>query len=529
LAPVIPLLVSAGASTELPNPPNDGLTPLGLAIQYAKDDLVVVRALVEAGAQLNWRRRPTLSAPVHEASTLEQACFLIEHGARWKMPDGDGRRKLVSLFDRGDDAQQGLLDDAIEGWARKPILLTKAPIKLPPTGAQAQALTSCQICSDEFVAPTPNNSGHKRRREYCRLCGLTVCASCSSHKLAFPLHKSGQRTTKAPPVLPQTSAAGGQSTFAAPPPLDPEREVAAVCDGCYNVSYARSTRLRKDRRKRRKARQTARAAAEGDDLAQPVSDEHDSEKEAGAEGAVYDGVEASHHAANVTAALQREGIGGDKGIGGAIGGVVVGAAGAVVGAAENVLALVGVGGKSRQNGGGVPEDSGGTFSAQASRAFDKLSNMFTAVHVSQAPPSSASRSRHARNASQASSTPDGPAMATIAGSSEDERRHAQMRAAVAAASPGRASPMNRSPMMRPFNPVSSLPVASLGGGGGASGSSRDSSQPATPTRSRQGSDIEEEPRGRSSRARASGAPAAALPPTSGKRKAKKDRRDDGDE
>ena len=203
LTRAIPVLVKQGATIDLPN--RAGLTPLSVAARKGNKELMT--ALLAQGAQPNLRFIPALSTPLHHATSVDSAAFLISLGARPALKNAKGARVLEQF---PSPASHAALERAEEAHAARPAVDTDDPMH-PQATTHAQngghPLESCVLCQDEFTIV--------KKRDYCRRCGLNVCQPDSSKKIIFRRKRGGKK----------------------------ERVLARVCDGCYNVVLFR---LRED-------------------------------------------------------------------------------------------------------------------------------------------------------------------------------------------------------------------------------------------------------------------------------------------
>ena len=200
---VMPTLIKHGASIDLPN--RAGMTPLSVATRKGNKELAT--ALIAQGAQPNLRFIPSLSAPLHHATSVDMASFLCSVGGRTALKNAKGVR-VLDLFPS--PASHAALERGEELHAARPAVDTDDPMH-PQASTNAQngghPLESCVLCKDDFSIV--------KKRDYCRRCGLNVCQQDSSKKLIFRRVRDRKK----------------------------ERVLARVCDGCYNVVMFR---LRED-------------------------------------------------------------------------------------------------------------------------------------------------------------------------------------------------------------------------------------------------------------------------------------------
>ena len=220
LTDVIPVVLSLGASLDLPHP-TLRITPLSLAAQQT--DMESLTTLIQLGAQPNWRDPKSGNGVLHHASSLPVASFLVAHGARVSMKNKDGTR-ITDIYAQSREVQTLMAAEQLY-QQRRPVE-TKQPIKGRPRSVSANgghSLDSCYLCGDGVGGL--GGVVMMKKVGWCARCGYVMCAACLSQELIF---------------------------------LDDEGEtVLRVCSGCYNTDmYAEETA---DRRKRRQERQRKEA------------------------------------------------------------------------------------------------------------------------------------------------------------------------------------------------------------------------------------------------------------------------------
>ena len=223
LTDVIPVVLSLGASLDLPHP-TLRTTPLCLAAQQT--DMESLTTLIQLGAQPSWRDLKTGNSVLHHASSLQVASFLVAHGARMSMKNKEGTR-LTDIYAQSREVATLMAAEQLYEQ-RKPVE-TRRPIKGRPKTVSANgghALDSCFLCGDGVGGL--GGVVMLKKVGWCARCGYVMCNACLSQELIF-LEDGGEA-------------------------------VMRVCSGCYNVEmYAEETADRKKRRQERQRKEAEEA------------------------------------------------------------------------------------------------------------------------------------------------------------------------------------------------------------------------------------------------------------------------------
>jgi len=197
---------------------NRGQTPLHYASMCMS--LEACKLLVERGASPCIRDH-ALNTPLHIATSIEVAIYLISHGGRTDLKNSDN---CISISNFTDSEEIRKINEARE------VYIKKGDREVEPDFEGIQLFLdkekdwvrdnisdSCLLCQDSFT--------FRKRKHHCRLCGLLICGQCSTKRFYAAPNDDGyfySLYNKSPKNISKGIK-------------DPEGTRLRCCDSCYNI------------------------------------------------------------------------------------------------------------------------------------------------------------------------------------------------------------------------------------------------------------------------------------------------------
>lgn len=290
----IQILVDIGANVNATHQRN-GLTALHMACANPTPDPETVRSFLDKGGYANWKDASGRTALDMLLATQKSKSIITDNtaipigsessGYAYSMDVSNSKKSeysnsvidfstsalpiIVELVRKGAryDSEslshlrksfQEAIDDSRLSWTNMPLpeyLLEflysdEASIQLQKWTKNSSS-KSCLLCHDKFTMVD-------NRRHHCRVCGLLICANCSSKRLPISqlqVNQSKKQQYAESPRTPRaTSPSSTQSLSSPSTPTSGSHTDDRVCDACFNIiMYSckewkqNQTRLNKDR------------------------------------------------------------------------------------------------------------------------------------------------------------------------------------------------------------------------------------------------------------------------------------------